>query len=135
MLPVPEAHGIALSYSKWRLLGVISMGMTMAVKAFFDGIGKTWVHLVSALVMNVFNVLFCWLFIFGNAALGIRAMGAPGAGFAAFMATWIGLGIMIFFAARERTKYQPRPLVEPLAQPSRGTSSSSRSRPRSRPSS
>ena len=107
MLPVPEAHAIALSYSKWRLLGVVSMGMTMAIKAFFDGIGKTWVHLVSALVMNFFNVLFCWLFIFGNAALGIAAMGAPGAGFAAFMATWIGLGIMIFYAARERTKYQP----------------------------
>ena len=107
MLPVPEAHAIALSYSKWRLLGVVSMGMTMAIKAFFDGIGKTWVHLVSALIMNVFNVLFCWLFIFGNDALGIRAMGAPGAGFAAFMATWIGLGIMIFYAARERTKYQP----------------------------
>ena len=53
MLPVPEAHDIALSYSHWRLLGVVSMGMTMAVKAFFDGIGKTWVHLVSALVMNV----------------------------------------------------------------------------------
>ena len=66
MLPVPEAHGIALSYSRWRLLGVVSMGMTMALKAFFDGIGKTWVHLVSALVMNVFNVLFCFLFIFGK---------------------------------------------------------------------
>jgi len=107
MLPVPEAHALALSYSKWRLLGVVSMGMTMAVKAFFDGIGKTWVHLVSALVMNFFNVLFCFLFIFGNQTLGIKAMGAPGAGFAAFAATWIGLGIMIFYAARERKKYQP----------------------------
>jgi MATE family multidrug resistance protein len=107
MLPVPEAHDIALSYSHWRLLGVVSMGMTMAVKAFFDGIGKTWVHLVSALVMNVFNVLLCWLFIFGSPGLGIHAMGAPGAGFAAFIATWVGLGIMIFYAARERTKYQP----------------------------
>ncbi|MDB4945790.1 MAG: Na+-driven multidrug efflux pump [Labilithrix sp.] len=105
MLPVPEAHSIALSYSRWRLLGVVSMGMTMAFKAFFDGIGKTWVHLVSALIMNVFNVMLCWLFIFGNAALGIRAMGAPGAGFAAFIATWVGLLIMIYFAVRERAKY------------------------------
>jgi multidrug resistance protein, MATE family len=37
MLPVPEAHALALSYSKWRLLGVVSMGGTMALKAFFDG--------------------------------------------------------------------------------------------------
>ena len=105
MLPVPEAHAIALAYSKWRLLGVVSMGMTMAFKAFFDGIGKTWVHLVSALVMNVFNVLLCWLCIFGNETLGIHAMGAPGAGFAAFIATWVGLAIMIYFALRERSKY------------------------------
>jgi multidrug resistance protein, MATE family len=103
MLPVPEAHAIALSYSKWRLLGVMSMGMTMAFKAFFDGIGKTWVHLVSALIMNVFNVSLCWIFIFGK--LGMPAMGAPGAGFAAFVATWVGLFIMIFFAMRERMKF------------------------------
>jgi len=107
MLAVPEAHAIASAYSRWRLLGVVSMGMTMALKAFFDGIGKTWVHLVSALVMNVFNVLFCWLFIFGNSTLGIKAMGAPGAGFAAFVATWIGLLIMIVFAAKERATYHP----------------------------
>src|SRR6185295_11707262 len=65
ILKVPEAHDIAYSYSKWRLLGIVSMAGTMALKAFFDGIGKTWVHLVSALVMNVFNVLLCWTFIFG----------------------------------------------------------------------
>lgn len=103
ILKVPEAHDIAYSYSKWRLLGIISMAMTMAVKAFFDGIGKTWVHLISALVMNFFNVLFCWMFIFGN--LGAPRMGAPGAGFAAFVATWIGLGIMLFYAARERHRF------------------------------
>ncbi len=105
MLPVPEALDIATSYSRWRLLGVVSMAMTMALKAFFDGIGKTWVHLVSAIVMNVVNVLLCWTFIFGN--FGAPRMGAPGAGFAAFVSTWIGLGIMIFYAARERSKYDP----------------------------
>lgn len=104
ILKVPEAHSIALSYSKWRLLGIISMSMTMAVKAFFDGIGKTWVHLVSAVVMNVFNVTFCYIFIFGK--LGMPRMGAPGAGFAAFVATWIGLGIMLYYAARERTRFR-----------------------------
>jgi putative MATE family efflux protein len=100
-----QKHDIAYAYSKWRLLGVVSMGMTMALKAFFDGIGKTWVHLVSALVMNVFNVLLCYTFIFGN--FGAPRMGAPGAGFAAFVSTWIGLGIMIIFATRERRRFHP----------------------------
>lgn len=104
ILKVPEAHEIAYSYSRWRLLGIVSMAGTMALKAFFDGIGKTWVHLVSAVVMNVFNVLFCWMFIFGN--LGAPRMGAPGAGFAAFAATWIGLGIMMFYAAKERGRFE-----------------------------
>lgn len=103
VLQVPEAHSIAYAYSKWRLLGVVSMGMTMAFKSFFDGIGKTWVHLVSALIMNVFNVLLCWAFIFGN--FGMPRMGAPGAGFAAFVSTWIGLGIMIYYGMRERPKF------------------------------
>lgn len=103
ILKVPEAHAIASAYSKWRLLGIVSMAGTMALKAFFDGIGKTWVHLVSAVVMNVFNVGFCWMFIFGN--FGAPRMGAPGAGFAAFVSTWIGLGIMLFFAARESHRF------------------------------
>ncbi len=105
IIQVPQAHEIALAYSKWRLLGIVSMAMTMALKAFFDGIGKTWVHLVAAVVMNIFNVLFCWMFIFGHA--GAPRMGAPGAGFAAFVSTWIGLAIMIVFTARERKRFEP----------------------------
>ena len=57
----------------------------MSIKAFFDGLGKTHVHLVAALVMNVANVILCWMFIFGHA--GAPRMGAPGAGLAAFIAT------------------------------------------------
>jgi len=105
MIGVPQVQAVALSYTRWRLLGVVSMALTMAIKAFFDGIGKTHVHLVAALVMNVFNVLFCWMFIFGN--LGAPRMGAPGAGLSAFIATWIGLAIMILYAGLVRDEYQP----------------------------
>jgi putative MATE family efflux protein len=105
ILKVPQAHEIASSYSRWRLLGIISMSGTMALKAFFDGIGKTWVHLVSAVAMNICNVLMCWLCIFGRPEIDIPRMGAPGAGFAAFVATWIGLLIMIVYATRERKRF------------------------------
>src|SRR5438477_68554 len=84
---------------------VISMAMTMAIKAFFDGVGKTHVHLVAALVMNVFNVLFCWIFIYGN--WGAPRMGAPGAGMSAFLATWIGLAIMLIYGTQLRSTYHP----------------------------
>jgi MATE family multidrug resistance protein len=105
MIAVPEVQNIALSYTRWRLLGVISMGATMAIKSFFDGIGRTHVHLVSAIVMNAVNVVLCWVLIFGH--LGAPRMGPVGAGLSAFIATWIGLAIMILYAALIREDYLP----------------------------
>jgi MATE family multidrug resistance protein len=105
MIAVPDVQNIALSYTRWRLLGVISMGATMAIKSFFDGIGRTHVHLVSAIVMNAVNVVLCWVLIFGH--LGAPRMGPVGAGLSAFIATWIGLAIMILYAGLVREDYRP----------------------------
>jgi len=105
MIKVPEVRETAIAYSNWRLMGIMSMAMTQAIKAFFDGVGKTHVHLVAAVVMNVFNVLFCFSFIFGN--FGCPKLGAPGAGLSAFLATWIGLFIMMFYGWGERRRYHP----------------------------
>ena len=104
MIEVPQVQAIALAYTRWRLMAVISMSATMAIKSFFDGIGKTHVHFVAAIVMNVFNVLFCWIFIFGH--LGAPRMGVEGAGMSAFLATWIGLFIMVVYASLVRGEYQ-----------------------------
>ena len=100
-----EAQEIAYAYSRYRLLGVVSMSMTMAVKSFFDGISKTYVHFIASLVMNIFNVFMCYAFIFGH--FGAPRMGAPGAGLSALIATWVGLLIMLIFAARERKRFKP----------------------------
>jgi putative MATE family efflux protein len=105
MLKKPEVLALAVSYSRWRLLGIISMATTMGIKAFFDGIGKTYVHFVAAVVMNVFNVILCWTFIFGH--LGAPAMGPPGAGLSAFIATWIGLAIMLVYTRELRADFRP----------------------------
>ena len=101
-----DALRIGIDYSRWRLLGVTSMVMTMGIKAFFDGIGKTHVHLVAAIIMNAFNVLFCWLLIYGNASLGVPRMGPPGAGLSAFIATWIGLLIMLLYVKRIPSRFE-----------------------------
>jgi multidrug resistance protein, MATE family len=105
MIAVPEVQNVAIAYTRWRMLGIVSMAATMAIKAFFDGIGKTHVHLVAALVMNVVNVVLCWAFIFGH--LGAARMGAPGAGLGAFVATWIGLFIMLLYATLVRRQFRP----------------------------
>jgi len=105
MIEVPEVQQIALSYTRWRLLGIISMAASMGIKSFFDGIGRTHVHLVAAIVMNVVNVVLCWMFIFGH--LGAPRLGPTGAGLSAFLATWIGLAIMVLYASLLRHDYHP----------------------------
>ena len=105
MIESPDVRAVALSYSRWRMMGVISMAMTMAIKGFFDGIGRTHVHLVAAIVMNVFNVILCYSFIFGN--LGAPRLGVTGAGVSGFLATWIGLAIMLVYASQLRSQFKP----------------------------
>jgi putative MATE family efflux protein len=99
----PDVQEIIIGYSRVRLAGVISMGMTMGIKAFFDGIGRTRVHLVASIVMNAINVGLCWVLVFGN--FGAPRMGAVGAGIAAFTATWLGLFIMLAYAINVRSQY------------------------------
>lgn len=100
LIKVPDVREAAERYLEWRLLGITSMVMTFSFKAFFDGVGKTHVHLWSSIVMNVINILCCWVFIFGN--WGAPRMGIAGAGFAAFASTWIGLFIMVGWALRSK---------------------------------
>lgn len=104
MIERVEVQDVAVSYTRWRLLGVVPMAATMGIKAFYDGIGKTYVHFVAAIIMNAVNVLLCWMFIFGH--LGAPRMGAPGAGLSAFLATWIGLFIMLAYGWKDRREYR-----------------------------
>jgi len=107
VIKVPEVREAANDYLQYRLLGILSMVVTFSFKAFFDGIGKTHVHLWSAIVMNIANVVFCWMFIFGN--WGASKMGIGGAGLAALISTWIGLFIMVGWAGGKSYKgiYHP----------------------------
>lgn len=99
----------ATQYLSWRLLGITSMVTTFAFKAFFDGIGKTHIHLISAIVMNAVNIILCLLFIFGNPGLGIAKMGIAGAGMAGCISTYLGLAIMVGYALKGeyRNKFKP----------------------------
>ena len=103
----PEVRAVATSYLNYRLLGITSMAVTFSFKAFFDGIGKTHVHMVASVIMNVLNVLLCITFIFGR--FGAPRMGMAGAGLAGALASWIGLLVMVAWAGLDhyRKHYQP----------------------------
>lgn len=105
LIPTPEVRTIALSYTHWRLFAFVSMSMTQAVKGFFDGIGRTTYHFVASLIMNLANIVLCWVFIFGH--LGAPAMGPTGAGFSAFVSTWIGLFVMLVYVFLHRGDFHP----------------------------
>ncbi|EYF05430.1 MATE family efflux transporter [Chondromyces apiculatus] len=109
IIKVEGARQAAHEYLQWRLLGITSMAATFALKAFFDGLGKTHIHLVSAVVMNALNIVLCLLLIFGNATLGIPKYGIAGAGMAGFISTYVGLAIMIAYALlpEYRRLYRP----------------------------
>lgn len=107
IIKVPAVQHAALGYLQWRLLGIASMVMTFSFKSFFDGIGKTYVHMISAIVMNAINILLCMLLIFGR--WGAPRMGIVGAGVAGFVSTWIGLFIMIGWALLPTYRARFRP--------------------------
>jgi Na+-driven multidrug efflux pump len=92
----PEVRAVGTSYLNYRLLGITSMAVTFSFKAFFDGIGKTHVHMVASVLMNVINVVLCIIFIFGK--LGAPQMGMAGAGLAGAISSWVGLLVMVVWA-------------------------------------
>ena len=96
VIKVPAVRADAESYLQWRLLGITSMVTTFSFKAFFDGLGKTRVHMIASIVMNIVNVVLCVVFIFGK--FGAPRMGIGGAGLAGFISTWIGLFVMVGWA-------------------------------------
>lgn len=97
-----EQKQLGTVYVQLRALGIGAMVSTFAFKAFFDGIGRTYVHLIAAVVMNVFNIGLNYLLIYGNDRLGIPKMGLAGAGWASMIATYLGLAIMIIVSLAPR---------------------------------
>ncbi len=97
-----EQESLAIEYAQIRMIGVFGMVITFAYKAFFDGIGRTYVHLWAALSMNLFNIVLNYFLIYGNETLGIPAMALAGAGYASVISTYLGLGIIALVAMRKR---------------------------------
>ncbi len=102
-----------IPYSQVRMLGVLSMVATVSFKAFYDGVGRTRVHMGAALVMNVLNLVLNWLLIFGN--LGLPKLNVLGAGIGSAISSYIGLLLMFVWTLRAADRkgyrfYRPRNL-------------------------
>ncbi len=97
-----DAAVVALGtdYLQIRLLGVFAMAATFSFKSFFDGIGRTRVFMAVAVVMNVTNVVFNYLLIYGNETLGVPMLGVAGAAWASALAAYVGLLLLVLWSLR-----------------------------------
>ncbi|MFO0727730.1 MAG: MATE family efflux transporter [Myxococcota bacterium] len=95
-----------LPFARIRYIGISSMVITTAFKAFFDGTGRTHVHLVAAIVMNVINILLCYGLIFGE--LGMPRLEVAGAAWASTISSAIGTLVMVgwSFLPSLRSRYR-----------------------------
>ncbi|MEK6606785.1 MAG: MATE family efflux transporter [Myxococcota bacterium] len=89
----PQVIAVGLPYWRWRLIGMLSMVGTLAVKSFFDGIGQTKVHMTVSVLMNVVNIVLAYGLIFGH--LGMPRLEVEGAGIAAAVSSYVGFFLML----------------------------------------
>jgi putative MATE family efflux protein len=113
---------LGVPFLRWRFLQITGMVLTASLKSFFDGLGKTRVHMGVALAMNLANFLLCVALIFGPEMPGIPGvdqvhaalmsltggrmprLGVPGAGLASMISSYIGLFLMIVWSMRGEYK-------------------------------
>jgi MATE family multidrug resistance protein len=101
----PQVQAIGIEFCQIRFLGILPMVVTASVKSFYDGLGRTWIHMMVAIAMNIINLALCWVFVFGN--LGAPAMGVNGAGVAAVLSASAGMLMLLLYGgnAEDRRRF------------------------------
>ncbi len=79
-------------YMKFRFLGLPFFLLSVSYRGFFYGIGKTKIFMVSAIIMNLLNIILNYCLIFGN--FGFPRMELAGAGLASTLGI---IGGLVFF--------------------------------------
>jgi len=78
-------------YMMYRFLGLPFFLISVSYRGFFYGIGRINIFMISAIIMNVLNIIFNYFLIFGNG--GFPRMELGGAG----LASTIGVIVSTFF--------------------------------------
>lgn len=89
----PSVVELGIPYTRVRILAIVPMVCTFAFKGFFDGLGRTRVHMYASLIMNGLNIILNYAFIFGFGP--IPGMRVTGAAVASAVSTGIGLLAML----------------------------------------
>lgn len=93
----------ALTYVRWRILGLFFAYTTAMFRAFYIGTMQTRTLTLNSIVMVLSNVVFNWILIFGH--FGIPALGIAGAAIGSTLAELVSL---VFFLVYTATKTDTR---------------------------
>lgn len=99
-------------YLYYRFMGIPFFLISVSYRGFFFGISRTKVFMYSAILVNLFNIIFNYILIFG--AFGIEPLGLAGAGLGSTLATVCDVIYYIIVASGKslRTKYHYFRLVK-----------------------
>lgn len=84
----PEVVALGVDYIRWLFLQAVFIGFIAANTGFWNGLGRSRVYIPSLVLMHLSNILFNYMFIFGN--LGAPDLGAEGAGLATALSSVVG---------------------------------------------
>lgn len=100
---------LASSYAEIRAFGLGGTVLIFSFKAFFDGLGRTHLHLIASMAMTLFNIALNFPLIYGWSRFGIEPMGVEGAAIASAISSWVGLSVMVAASLRReiRRRFQP----------------------------
>jgi len=93
-------------YMRYQFVGLPFFLLIVSYRGFFFGIGHTKIFMISAILINVFNICFNYLFMFG--AFGFPKMSLAGAGVGYSVSMVLGWLFFLFvtFISDYRKQYQ-----------------------------
>ncbi|MBI5019851.1 MAG: MATE family efflux transporter [Ignavibacteriales bacterium] len=89
-------------YMRWQFVGLPFFLMIVSYRGFFFGIGHTKIFMISAILINLFNIIFNYLLMFG--ALGFPKLNLAGAGVGYTLSMF--LGWLFFFSVTFLREYR-----------------------------
>jgi MATE family multidrug resistance protein len=92
----------AENYLYIRFLGTLFYLLLYVLRGYFDGLGLTYIGMISAFTTMLSNIFLNWIFIYGN--LGSKAYGIEGAAIASSIAGFFGFSVFMFFLFKKQIK-------------------------------
>ena len=96
--PDPAVLDVGIPYLQVRLIAMCAVAVNFSFRGYWNAVDLSKLYLRTLLVMHACNILFNWMFIFGN--LGAPELGAYGAGVASAIATYIGSLFYVWLGVR-----------------------------------